>query len=75
VVPIEAVAFASMKILESHGAVMIPAVGMPGAARTFRLMMYPDGERSIVEAWRYGMDSLCRALDDPHQIRLALHGS
>lgn len=79
VVPIEAVAFASMKILESHGAVMIPAVGMPGAACTFRLMMYPDGERfgerSIVEAWRYGMDSLCQALDDPDQIRLALHGS
>src|SRR5262245_9306867 len=38
-VPIEAGGFASRKMLESHGAVMIPAVGMPGAACTFRLMM------------------------------------
>src|SRR5262245_24635123 len=77
-VPIEAVAFASMKILESHGAVMIPAVGMPGAACTFRLMMYPDGERfgerNILDAWRTGMDALCGALDDADQVRAVLHG-
>lgn len=79
VVPIEAVAFASMKILESHGAVMIPAVGMPGAACTFRLMMYPDGQRfgphNIIGAWRSGMDALCGALDDPDQVRAVLHGA
>jgi len=79
IVPIEAVAFASMKILESHGAVMIPAVGMPGAACTFRLMMYPDGarfgERNIVDAWRLGMDALCGALDDPQQVKEVLHGT
>ena len=76
IVPIEAVAFASMKILESHGAVMIPAVGMPGASCTFRLMMYPDGarfgERNIIDAWRLGMDALCGALDDPDQVRRVL---
>jgi L-seryl-tRNA(Ser) seleniumtransferase len=79
IVPIEAVAFASMKILESHGAVMIPAVGMPGAACTFRLMMYPDGERfgerNIVDAWRLGMSALCDALDDPDHVREILHGT
>jgi L-seryl-tRNA(Ser) seleniumtransferase len=77
-VPIEAVAFASMKILESHGAVMIPAVGMPGAACTFRLMMYPDGERfgerNILDAWRLGMEALCGALDDADQVRATLLG-
>jgi L-seryl-tRNA(Ser) seleniumtransferase len=77
-VPIEAVAFASMKILESHGAVMIPAVGMPGAACTFRLMLYPDGERfgerNIRDAWRLGMDALCGALDDADAVRAMLHG-
>jgi L-seryl-tRNA(Ser) seleniumtransferase len=79
IVPIEAVAFASMKILESHGAVMIPAVGMPGAACTFRLMMYPDGERfgerNILDAWRFGMGALCDALDNPDQVREVLHGA
>src|SRR5262245_857632 len=77
-VPIEAVAFASMKMLESRGAVMIPAVGIPGAACTFRLMMYPDGERfgerNILDAWRLGMDALCGALDDADQVRAVLHG-
>ncbi len=42
-VPIEAVAVASTRILEEHGGIMIPAVGMPGAACTFRIMMDPDG--------------------------------
>ena len=42
-VPIEAVAVASTRILEEHGGVTIPAVGMPGAACTFRIMMDPDG--------------------------------
>src|SRR5262245_20551602 len=74
-VPIEAVVFASMKMLESHGAVMIPAVGMPGAACTFRLMMYPGGERNILDAWRLGMDALCGALDDADQVRAVLWGS
>ncbi|MCB1547384.1 MAG: aminotransferase class I/II-fold pyridoxal phosphate-dependent enzyme [Hyphomicrobiaceae bacterium] len=77
-VPIEGVAFASMSILESHGAVTIPAVGMPGAACTFRLMMYPDGERlgetRIIEAWHHAIDSLTAALDDPERVRKTLMG-
>jgi L-seryl-tRNA(Ser) seleniumtransferase len=79
IVPIEAVAFASMKILESHGAVMIPAVGMPGAACTFRMMLYPDGERfgekNLREAWHHGMNSLCQVLDDPDAVRHTLMGT
>ena len=65
-------------MLESHSAVMIPAVGMPGAACTFRLMLYPDGERfgerNILDAWRLGMDALCGALDDADQVRALLQG-
>lgn len=76
VVPIEAVAFASMTILESHGGVMIPAVGMPGSACTFRMMMYPDGtrfgEKRFVEAWHVGLDALAGALGDVEKVRAAL---
>lgn len=76
IVPIEAVAHASMSILEAYGGVMIPAVGMPGSACTFRIMMYPDGERfgeaRIAEAWRHGIDSLCAAIKDPSLIEKSL---
>ena len=76
VVPIEAVAFASIRILEEFGGVMIPAVGMPGAACTFRVMCYPDGARfglkRVVEAWRTGMSELVAALDKPERIASTL---
>lgn len=78
VVPIEAVAFASMRILEKHGGVMIPAVGMPGAACTFRIMLYPDGtrfgEQTVLEAWKTGIGELIAALDDPIRIKKVLMG-
>jgi L-seryl-tRNA(Ser) seleniumtransferase len=78
VVPIEAVAFASMTVLEQFGAVTIPAVGMPGAACTFRLMMHPDGERfgehSFAKAWQAALDATCEALDQPDRIRAVLFG-
>ncbi|KZD09739.1 aminotransferase class I/II-fold pyridoxal phosphate-dependent enzyme [Oceanibaculum pacificum] len=71
-VPIEAVAYASMRVLAEHGGVMIPAVGMPGAACTFRIMMYPDGmrmgEQRILAAWRTAIDGLSAALDDRAQV-------
>jgi L-seryl-tRNA(Ser) seleniumtransferase len=76
--PIEVVAFASMTILERFGAITIPAVGMPGAACTFRLMMYPDGERfgqaRFVEAWHAAVDAAADALDDPDRIQATLFG-
>ncbi len=76
--PIEVVAFASMTILERLGAITIPAVGMPGAACTFRLMMYPDGERfgqsRFVEAWHTAVDAAVAALDRPDQIQATLFG-
>lgn len=79
IVPIEAVAYASMKILERFGGVMIPAVGMPGAACTFRIMMYPDGERfgekNVVDSWRHGMQSLCEAIESPRLVHETLIGS
>ena len=74
--PIEVVAFASMTILERLGAITIPAVGMPGAACTFRLMMYPDGERfgelRFVEAWHTAVDAAAAALDRPEIVQATL---
>jgi L-seryl-tRNA(Ser) seleniumtransferase len=76
--PIEVVAFASMTILERFGAITIPAVGMPGAACTFRLMMFPDGERfgqrRFVEAWHTAVDAAAAALDRPEQVQATLFG-
>lgn len=76
--PIEVVAFASMTILERFGAITIPAVGMPGAACTFRLMMFPDGERfghaRFVEAWHAAVDAAAAALDRPDQVQATLFG-
>jgi len=78
-VPIEAVAFAAMTILEQFGAVTIPAVGMPGAACTFRLMMYPDGarfgERTFVDAWQVAVDATAAVLDQPGRARAVLFGA
>jgi L-seryl-tRNA(Ser) seleniumtransferase len=77
-VPIEAVAFAAITILEKHGAVSIPAIGMPGAACTFRLMMYPDGERlgeaGLTQCWRTAIDALTGVLDRPDEVRTTLFG-
>lgn len=76
--PIEAVAFGSMTILEKLGAVTIPAVGMPGASCTFRLMTYPDGarmgERGIIDAWNMAIEATTAALDDPARVRATLLG-
>ena len=78
-VPTEAVAFGAMTILEKFGAVTIPAVGMPGAACTFRLMTYPDGERfgerMFGEAWHAAIEVTAAALDKPEQIRATLLGN
>ena len=78
-VPIEAVAFASMLVLDSHGGVMIPAVGMPGASCTFRIMTYPDGERfgeaALVEAFESGFAALVAAIDDADKVREMLLGA
>lgn len=76
--PIEAVAFGSMTILEKMGAVTIPAVGMPGASCTFRLMTYPDGarmgERAIIDAWNMAIEATTAALDDPARVKAILLG-
>ena len=76
--PIEAVAFGSMTILEKMGAVTIPAVGMPGASCTFRLMTYPDGarmgERAIIDAWNMAIEATTAALGDPGRVRARLLG-
>ncbi len=76
--PLEVVAFASMTILQKLGAITIPAVGMPGAACTFRLMMYPDGERfgeaRFVEAWHTAVDAAAAALGRPDEVQATLFG-
>lgn len=75
-VPIEAVAFGAMTILERFGAVTIPAIGMPGAACTFRLMMFPDGERfgerMFGEAWNAAVEATADVLDKPERVRAVL---
>lgn len=77
--PIEAVAFGAMTILEKFGAVTIPAIGMPGAACTFRLMMFPDGERfgerTFGEAWRAAIEATVDVLDRPERVRAMLLGN
>ena len=79
IVPIEAVAFAAMTILEQFGAATIPSVGMPGAACTFRLMMYPDGERfgekTFAETWRAAVEGTAATLDDMDRFRRVLFGA
>ncbi len=79
VVPIEAVSFASMHILETYGGVMIPSVGMPGSACTFRIMLYPDGARfgemNIVQAWRSGVAGLSAALRNSEQVGQVILGN
>ena len=78
-VPIEAVAFGAMTILEKFGAVTIPAIGMPGAACTFRLMMFPDGgrfgEHTFGEAWRAAIEATAEVLDEPERARAMLLGN
>ncbi|MCC7271844.1 MAG: hypothetical protein IT561_04195 [Alphaproteobacteria bacterium] len=78
IVPIEAMAFTAMVILERFGGVTIPASGMPGSACTFRLMTYPDGarmgEETIAAAARTAMQSLVAALNDPETVRRTILG-
>lgn len=49
------------------------------AACTFRLMMYPDGERMgegrIIEGARLALSSLTSAVSDPGRVRQVIFGS
>lgn len=78
IAPIEAVAYTAMRLLELYGAVTIPAIGMPGAACTYRLMLYPDGLRigvkTLVEASHRVFDELAGVLDQPEAVRSVLLG-
>jgi len=76
IVPIEAVAFTAMRLLESFGAVTIPAVGMPGASCTYRLMLYPDGLKmgvdALLSASREVFNELADVVDKPQLVRPVL---
>jgi L-seryl-tRNA(Ser) seleniumtransferase len=78
VAPIEAVAYAAITLLEKTGAVTIPAVGMPGAACTLRLMLYPDGIRygltAVVRAMHDSVEVVAEALKHPQILRQKLLG-
>jgi L-seryl-tRNA(Ser) seleniumtransferase len=78
IVPIEAVAFASMRLLESYGGVTIPAIGMPGASCTYRLMLYPDGMRlgvpTLLEASNAVFEELADVIDKPELVHKVLLG-
>jgi len=78
IVPIEAVAFTAMRLLETFGAITIPAIGMPGASCTYRLMLYPDGTKlgvqTLLSASKKVFTELADALDKPDLIRQTLIG-
>lgn len=78
-VPIEAVSLASMRVLEQEGGVMIPSVGMPGSACTFRIMLYPDGARfgeaGVIAACRTGLAGVVEAVEDPALAARGLLGA
>jgi L-seryl-tRNA(Ser) seleniumtransferase len=73
VTPNEAASAVSFVMLRGHGLVTIPTIGMPGAAATFRLMVYPDGPRlgldGYVSAVNDGTAALVEAVADPGRIR------
>ena len=79
VVPNEAASAASFVMLREHGLVTIPTIGMPGAAATFRLMVYPDGPRlgfdGYVRAARDGAEALAASVGDPDGIRRLIFGA
>ncbi len=56
-VPVEISTVASFIMLKDYGIVTIPVLGYPGAAPTFRLLMYPDGKS-------LGIDTIERSTED-----------
>jgi L-seryl-tRNA(Ser) seleniumtransferase len=78
VVPNEAVSAASFAMLREHGLVTIPTVGMPGAAATFRLMVYPDGPRLGLDGFARAIDTaatvLAEGIHDPALVERAIFG-
>lgn len=78
IVPIEATSVLCMRLLEAHGVVTIPAVGMPGCSPSMRFMLYPDGERfgadRIVDVLEEGLVFLGERLDDPAAAGAAIFG-
>ena len=73
VTPNEAASAASFVMLRGHGLVTIPVIGMPGAAATFRLMVYPDGPRLGLDGYeravREGSDALVATVAEPARLR------
>jgi L-seryl-tRNA(Ser) seleniumtransferase len=78
VVPNEAASAASFVMLRRQGLVTIPTIGMPGAAATFRLMVYPDGPRlgleGYVRAVEEAMTVLAAAVTEPARLRALIFG-
>lgn len=76
--PNEAVSAAAFAMLREHGLVTIPSIGMPGAAATFRLMVYPDGPRLGLDGFARAIDTAARTLTetigDPARIERAIFG-
>jgi L-seryl-tRNA(Ser) seleniumtransferase len=78
VMPNEAASAASFAMLREDGLVTIPTIGMPGAAATFRLMVYPDGPRlgldGYVRAVEHGTRALIAAVTEPARMRRLIFG-
>ena len=79
IAPIEAVAYAAIRLLDQKGAVTIPAVGVPGAACTLRLMLYPDGGRfglqPIIDAMHDSVSAVADVLTKPERLEAGLLGA
>jgi L-seryl-tRNA(Ser) seleniumtransferase len=79
IAPIEAVAYAAIRLLDQKGAVTIPAVGVPGAACTLRLMLYPDGGRfglqPIIDAMHDSVAAVADVLTKPERLEAGLLGA
>ena len=79
IAPIEAVAYSAIALLQRHGAVTIPAVGMPGAACTLRLMLYPDGHRyglpAVVDSVHEAIETVAEAVREPALLAPGLLGA
>lgn len=56
-VPMEISSLVAMRLVETSGFVTILAIGMPGAAASLRLLMFPDGGRA-------GAKAIAEATDD-----------
>lgn len=77
-VPIEAVSFMAIRLLELTGAITISSFGIPGAASAYRLLLYPDGQRiglnRILQGTQQAFSELVASHADENKVRSVILG-